>query len=407
MQNSFNQHFMKKLFLSCFIASCSFYVHAENTDTTANTEKQIRNKILGDIQETFERKNKTTDSTIARLDYKLSNLDSLLKSSNNGKEKVDKIVERVKLLEDKQKAIEQNELNVYQANYQSAVINLASMDREIKPLVLFHSTRDFFESLSETADPSTYPGYKEWFSGFKKYIEKNKRKDATLGALSNILELSGNIAQATPLSGTVSELLCTGMASYVNTIKRKNSEARKEAQRMFTLTMTLCQFTHDKDAIEHEWDEITKELCDLQVYYDTSLNRNLNMVSCSANDFNYQFVTNKDANRRYIYLSCLRQKAADLVTNYKSDYPKEWKDNIYYQLTDVQALKSKYGEITYHISEHINKYDMLVKKYKSDKEIGPRVMVLKTKLDDLKNTFDNTYEPKDYRNTIVRMYKVM
>src|SRR6185312_14148350 len=133
---------MKKLLLAVVSGIMCFNAYADTVDTTL-TEKNIKDKILSDIQQNLSIKNKAVDSTISRLDIKVSKLDSLIKITGNPKERVDKLMERVQVLEDKQKALEQNELNIYQANYQSALINLASMDREIKPLLLFHTTRDF------------------------------------------------------------------------------------------------------------------------------------------------------------------------------------------------------------------------------------------------------------------------
>lgn len=113
-------------------------------------EMNLRDKVLNDIQKSFDTRNKTLDSTVTTLDQRLSTLDRSISQSKNASEKADKLQERVQAVEEKQKAIEQNELNLFQANYQSAMVNLVSMDREIKPLLLFNSTKSFFNALSET-----------------------------------------------------------------------------------------------------------------------------------------------------------------------------------------------------------------------------------------------------------------
>src|SRR5581483_8361145 len=138
---------------------------AQLSDTTAS-EKYVRNRVLEEIQTNLDKKNRLLDSTIARLDEKVNNLDKSIKETDNVKEKADKLLERVQALENKQKAIEENELNIYQANYQSAIVNLIYMDREIKPLLLFNSTREFFDLLSQTSNPLSYPGYDEWIKKF-------------------------------------------------------------------------------------------------------------------------------------------------------------------------------------------------------------------------------------------------
>ena len=143
---------MRGVILLCAILCTHAYAIASVNDTTL-TEKSVREKILNDIQQNLDRKNKAIDSTITRLDGRIGKLDSVIKQTGNPKDRIDKLVERVQILEEKQKALEENELNTYQANYQSAIINLVSMEREIKPLVLFHTTRDFFNTLPRPATP--------------------------------------------------------------------------------------------------------------------------------------------------------------------------------------------------------------------------------------------------------------
>lgn len=400
---------MKRLLFSFLAIVMASSAMAAATDSAGYVlaEQNMRDKILGDIQTSFQSKNKSFDSTIGQLNTRILRLDSTLHNAGNSKEKLDKIVERVQLLEDKQKAIEQNELDVYEANYQSAVINLVSMEREIKPLILFHATEDFFDGLTETSNPASYTGYKEWFEKFRKYVEKKKAKEATYQAISNMLNLSGNISSNIPITGTIGAMLCNGMATYVSSISHHQKQLREEGEHMFSLTVTLSQFNSDKDKIDNEWDEITKSLGELQVDYDSVLHRNLSMVNSSYGCFQVNFSHESDADKRYLYLSDLRHRSAEEVAALKTGTPKSWKETIYYQLMDVQSLKMQYGNITGRISAHINKYNALINKYKADKEIGGRMASLQVKLDALKETFDHTFDPKEYKSTVARMYKLM
>jgi len=103
----------------------------------------------------------------------------------------------------------------------------------------------------------------------------------------------------------------------------------------------------------------------------------------------------------------LQKKAADYVAERKKQDPKDWKQNIYYQLMDVQALKEKYGDITYRMEHHINKYSVLIAKYKNNKYIGSHVETLDQKLTELRSTFDDAFEPTQYIHAATEMYKVM
>ncbi len=385
------------------------YTQAANTDTGSivNSETKIREKILEDIRLNLEQKNKSFDSTVSKLDLKIGLLDSAIKFTVSPKEKMDKLVERVQMLEEKQKALEENELITYEANYQSAVINLVSMDREIKPLILFHTTKDFFDALSETSNPMNYDGYRTAYDKFKLYVDKHKGNDVTLKAISDMFDISGGMAMRLPITGAFVQLTFSGMAKYINSIGHRKREMRKEAEKMFDITTKLSMFAGERDMIEAEWDGITESLNSMQSNYDSVLECNLAMLGTNKTDFYKRFTKESDANERYAYLTELRQRAADYVLRIRKADPKDWRENIYYQLTDVQTLKIKYGDITYNIRRHIDKYDELINKYKTDNVIGSHVVKLDQKLNRLKETFDSTFEPKEYVHAATRMYKVM
>ena len=176
---------------------------------------------------------------------------------------------------------------------------------------------------------------------------------------------------------------------------------------MFAVTAALSQFTTDKNLVENEWDGITQSLEEMQVQYDTVIDRNMRMLKIDRDDVNNGFTRQSDASKRYTYLTMLRQKAGDYVVDMKKQNPKDWKENIYYQLMDVQSLKVRYGDLTYRIKHHINKYTVLITKYKNNKEIGGNVGKLDEKLNQLKSTFDETFEPTQYVHSATQMYKVL
>ena len=397
---------MKKTIIT-FLCTCFFIPAIAGLTDTSLTEKSVREKILNDIQQNLDRKNKVVDSTITRLDGKVSRLDSVIKLTGNPKERLDKIVERVQILEEKQKAVEQNELNVYEANYQSAIINLVSMDREIKPLILFRTTKDFFNALTETSNPMNYDGFRAGFEKFRVYVDKTKDNNATLKTIGEVITATGSISFGVPIVGAYSQLLFSGMADYVNSIGHKRRDLKTEAEKMFAVTAALSQFTTDKNLVENEWDGITQSLEEMQVQYDTVIDRNMRMLKIDRDDVNNGFTRQSDASKRYTYLTMLRQKAGDYVVDMKKQNPKDWKENIYYQLMDVQSLKVRYGDLTYRIKHHINKYTVLITKYKNNKEIGGNVGKLDEKLNQLKSTFDETFEPTQYVHSATQMYKVL
>lgn len=397
---------MKKFsfFLPCIF--CFFQSFAQVADSTLSSDKNIKNKVLSDIQDNLDRKTRTIDQTLSKLDHKVDSLDIEIVASRDAKEKVNKLLERVQALEKKQATIEENELYVYQANYQSAIINLVSMDKEIKPLLLFNSSKSFFSTLGETSDPMNYPGYKEWYKGFYAFIEKQKEKDPSLNVLHEMVQISGNLASATPLAGPVCQALFQGIDSYILSVGSKRKELRDQSQKMFLLTAKLSQFNYDKDLVEQQWEMVTRDLGKLQTHYDTILNQNLALLNVSREEYARRFSRENDAEKRYQFLTGLRKTASALIADRKTADPKNWKQNIYFELMDVQALKLRFGEITFDISGIIAKYNELIFKYRNDPEIGLKVQELEVKLNALRDTFDSAFEPTEYINSATRMYLV-
>ena len=396
---------MKKVFLLTFSFAAFITVFCQNQDSLSS-EKKLREKTLGDIQTNLDRKNAIFDSTIANINNRVDNLNNIIKTTTSVKEKADKLLERVLALESKQKAEEENDLNIYQANYQSAVVNLVSMDREIKPLQLFNASREFFSDLNEAGNPMNYPGYKEWFNKFNKYTKDNKSSEALLNISSNMLAFSGNTAQFVPVVGPMASVLFVSMSTYLTSLSRKQKGLREESEKMIILTMKVSQFDYDKGDVEHEWELITDELKNMQELYTKSLNSNLVLLKISDTDYNEHFSNESDAEKRYQYLTAIRQKASDFVAAQKIISLKDWKEAVYNQMMQVQSLKMRFGQITFRINENIIKYGSLFNKYKADPEVGTKMTNLQSKLQQLKEIFDKAFDPLDYINSATRMYKV-
>jgi hypothetical protein len=375
-------------------------------DTTLSSDKNIRDKVLSDIQDNLDKKTKNIDQTLSKLDHKVDSLDLEIAASRDARDKADKLLLRVQALEKKQEAVEENELYVYQANYQSAVINLVSMDKEIKPLVLFNASKSFFSTLNETADPMKYPGYQDWYKKFFEYIQKEKEKEPALNVLNDMVQITGNITGATPIAGPVSQAMFLGINSYINSLGTKKKELRDQSQKMFLLTAKLSQFDYDKDLIEQQWEIVTKELERLQIHYDTILNQNLALLNVKNLVYENQFNRETDADKRYQFLTTLRKDASQLVTDRRTADVKNWKQPIFYELMDVQSLKLRFGDLTFDIRGILSKYSELVARYRNDPEIGLKVQELEVKLNALDDTFDGAFDPTEYINSATRMYLV-
>lgn len=244
--------------------------------------------------------------------------------------------------------------------------------------------------------------YRDWFGTFNDFIEVQKEKEVELNVLSSLMSLTGDLSSGVPLSGPIMEPLFKGISIYINSLGKNKKKLRSESEEMFLLTAKISQFNYDKNLIESEWGSITKELEELQKHFEDVLVQNLKLLSIEEKVLKSMFTQETDADRKYNYSTFLRQKSANIVLDQKANNPKEWKELIYFQLMDIQALKLNFGRLTFRISENLNKYAILISKYKSDPQIGGEVFKLDSKLTELRQTFDSTFTPMEYINSATR-----
>lgn len=396
---------MRKIpsFIIIFIAFVPAFAGAQ----TFNENQSVTEQVLTELNRERSLLSQNMDFKIREIDSKISSLDESIKNTNNSAEKVEKLLERVKYLEEKQEEIDKNTIGVYKYNYSSAVLNLASMEREIKPLNLFNSSREFYSTLDQVSNPMNYEGYQEWFGTFKQYVEDEKKSDARLDALSHILTVTGDLSQGTPFTGMLAGSLFDGIGSFINNLKRRDRDLRAKSTEMLKLTTSVSQFTHDKDLIETEWESINKSLDELKELQNKALKENLNdMLGIDPAEFEKNFTEETDAKKRTQYILDISKIAEDKIAEEKAKNPENWKQDYHDQMITVQNLKIRFGTITFRILENLNKYESLIEKYEKDKYLKDRMAQLKLKLDLVRNSFESTFNPQEYIKASNEMYVV-
>lgn len=395
-----------RIFLIALMPLVGFAQITENS-RIINDNKSVTDLVLLELNRERSVQRENLDFRIKQIDNKLSTLDESLKNTSSATEKVDKLVQRVQILEEKQSELDKNVVSVYKYNYSSAVLNLASMEREIKPLNLFNSSREFYTTLDKVSNPMTYEGYAAWFKEFEKYIEDNKKNEARLNALSHILSVTGNLAEGTPFTGMFASSLFDGIGSFINSLGRRDRDLREKSLKMFKLTTTVSQFTHDKDLIETEWKAITKSLDELKELQDKAMEKNIvEILGINRADFKRNFTDETDAKKRTEYILNISKIAENKITEEKNKNPENWKQEYYNQMVAVQNLKIRFGTLTFRILENLDKYKTLINKYKTDENLKSRIAELDLKLDMVRNSFESTFNPQVYIKASNEMYIV-
>lgn len=401
-----NQSIMHKIFfVALFIIFGSFSASAQlySEDQSASVTEQV----LKELNRERSLLSQNLEFRIKEIDSKITNLDESIRTSNSASEKVEKLLERVKFLEQRQEEIDKNTVSVYKYNYSSAVLNLASMEREIKPLSLFNSSREFYSTLDKVSNPMNYDGYQQWFGRFKGYIEEEKEDDAKLEALNHMLQVTGDLAKGTPFTGMFAGSLIDGISQFVGSLNRRDKELREKSIKMLKLTTSISQFTHDKDLIETEWEGINKNLNELKELQQEAIEDNLvEILGISRKGFTEKFTNETDAKKRTQYILDISKIAENKIVEERKSNPENWKQEYHDQMLTVQNLKIRFGMLTFRILENLEKYEKLIAKYENDPFLKDEMKNLRLKLDLVRNSFESTFNPQEYIRASNEMYVV-
>lgn len=390
--------------VSLCLGLCCTSLLAQNENTAnANNEKQL---ILNQIELARVQNDEELTKRIAELENKIRQIDQSLEKDGSSSSKINTLVERVQTLEAIQQTLSKKDLSIYQRNYQSAIVNLVSMERELKPLILFNASQDFFQSLTDMSNPLRYEDYRAWYTEFKQFVTEKKEKDPTLMVLGNIINLTGDLTKGAPLAGPFLQVLFDGMGKFVASMGTQKKEIRDKSAKMFELTVVLSQFHHDQQAIEDEWTTINAELSDLKRLHEEALNLNFDMLKIQRASFERSFTKETDANKRLEYLNWLTKTVETNVIQQKEQNPDRWKETYFKQMATVQSLKIRFGQITVQIKENIERYNELLAKYRNNAFLKAKIPVLESKLTQLSGAFDATFNPRDYIDAATGMYIV-
>lgn len=372
-----------------------------------NPNASVTEQVLKELNRERSLLSQNLEFRIKEIDSKITNLDESIKNTNSASEKVEKLLERVKFLEERQEEMDKNTISVYKYNYSSAVLNLASMEREIKPLNLFNTSREFYTTVDAIGNPMNYQGYQEWFGKFKNYIAEEKEDNARLEALNHMLQVTGDLAKGTPFTGMFAGSLIDGISQFIGSLNRRDRELREQSMKMLKLTTSIAQFTHDKDLIETEWEAINKSLNELKELQNKALEDNLvEILDIEKKSFTENFTNETDAKKRTQYILDISKIAENKIAEERKKNPENWKQEYHDQMLSVQNLKIRFGMLTFRILENLDKYEKLIQKYQNDPFLRDEMRNLKLKLDLVRNSFESTFNPQEYIKASNEMYIV-
>lgn len=370
------------------------------------TDKQIKESVIKDINDERKTEVGNSEQKISDSQKTIELLEIQATELRRSHEKFENLALRIKALEEKNRGVKEKELALYTSNYQTAVVNLAFLETDLKPLSLFQSSRKFFNSLNNISNPMSYQGYEDWYKTFKSYIDKNKQKETKLAVLNNMLTVTSNLTKDAPLTGPIVGTLFDGITSFIGSLSKKKKELISESEKMLSVTMILGQYTSDIKLIENEWKEIDSSLAELQGLYTKYVAYNLNLINEPNRNYNSHFALETNGMKKLDYLNKLKEIAGKRVVSEQKNNPNKWKQTFYYEMEKVQAIKIRFGEITIRIKQNFDQYNDLISRYEKNELMTAHMKELKEKLNNLKKNFSDSFNSEDYISDANTMYSI-
>ncbi len=380
---------------------------AQDSALIVSNEQMIRSQVLEQIATEQQKRSTELETKIQTLDSRIQTIDDILNQSISEKEAVVRLKERVKILEEKQAAEQSQEFQVYSANYQTAVINLILMERDLKPLQLFQASREFYEGLHQVSNPMNYAEYQSWYRYFDRFLQEEQRDYPILQVTQQALATAGDFSKEFGISNVLSSTLLMSIDRFIDHLSgKKNKDLREQSVEMMQLVTALSLFQSDMTQINEELNHISVNMTDLKSVYNDLLQQTLKELGISESEFQRDFVQETNGEKFRQFLNNLSQRASQHVQQQRKQNPSNWKDDIYFQMQGVQSLKVRFGQSTSNIHHNLDLYKDLIAKYANDPIIGKRVLGLEYQRDKLSDTFNQNFQPEKYISDAVKMYKV-
>lgn len=328
---------------------------------------------------------------------------------------------RIKVLEELQKALVTSLSKIEDApkiraqyNGKLAFTELLSIQRDIKPAALFISSEKFFRELGGITDLNEYSAFNDWKKMFEKWYEDNK-KDPTASvvqqsltllnfkkpAAANTLQVATRALSYLPMYGSFIQTISSGVISLFNSFGKKDRELLNKSPEMLSLLNFTSQFGEQKAILDHEWDEINKELEDLKTEYDILVKDQLLYYGIDTNGYKRYLGFSTERERDEFKTESNQQIETKLqALDQNAATKRKWQGNVELFMYKVQSLRTRFGVLISKMLANIDRYNTLIETFNdmpdAPKEFTSRMANLRQSLKMVKQNIEDTFQPKKY-----------
>ncbi|MGI9527128.1 MAG: hypothetical protein ACR2MS_08475 [Weeksellaceae bacterium] len=393
---------MKILLLTlAFSTALTVGLYGQN-DTTVTISDKIKMERDSELN-SYKNKLKENDIEIKKLQDKLS-------ESNNNQVKIATLEGLQQKLDERIKALESASKRKANYNGQLALIELLSVQRDLQPAQLFSSSQTFFSQLGNISNLQNYPSFTTWKTEYDKWYVKQDRDDQMIELVNSSIGLIGDVANKVPLYGSIVQTVSSGIGTLISSFGNKHKELKKKTPEMLRLLNATSQFENQKAIIDHEWEQINKELSQLQAENDKLLREQLKYYGIDYNQYESEYLNATLETERDRFKTKCRTTLNTKITAFDKDTvtANKWLGQVETYMYKVQSLRIRFGNLTNRMLSNIDRYEQLIKIY-SDKtkfpqELTDKIEGLGKTLSSVKKNFSTTFKPEKYIEDSAVMY---
>ena len=231
-----------------------------------------------------------------------------------------------------------------------------------------------------------------------------------LQLVNSSIDLIGNVANKVPLYGSIIQTATSGIGNLISNFGSKHKELKNKTPEMLKLLNATSQFENQKAIINHEWEQINKELSQLQSENDKLLKDQLAYYVIDYNQYILEYLNATLDTERDRFKTKSRTTINDKLTSLDKDAAtsNKWLGQVETYMYRVQSLRIRFGNLTNRMLSNIDRYEQLIKLFsdntKFPQELTEKVKGLGETLSSVKKNFSTTFKPERYIEDSAVMY---
>ncbi len=383
----------------------SFSANGQVQDTTSISEqiKTDRDNQLKDLNEKLKR----NEEEVNRLTEKLAAADSRTFTDT---EKINDLEQLQIALDNRLRFLEEGPKTKINLNGQLAFTELLSIQRDIQPLDLFLSSQTFFNQLGSIGKIQNYNTFSSWKKDYDNWYNRQGKDDDMMEVINSSLNLISAVGSNVPLYGTMVATASSGITALVTAIGKKEKDLSEKTPAMLKLLNVTSQFENQKAIIDHEWEQINKELEQLQKENAALLEDQMNYYGISMLEYKRKYLTaTLDIDRETFKNTCRKSISVKISLLESSQETKgKWLGQVETYMYKVQSLRLRFGQLTSRMLVNMDQYESLISVYSDSTrfpaEFTTQINGLNNSLKNLKNKFYASYNPAKYIEDSAVMY---